>query len=235
MTEKHWTEDNTLKSTFHRAAYMIFAKKGLLSFNNPAAQKPWQDETYKQVLTDWRAEYNEQGYQTLAEAVAAVKEWADEIGGKLSHASDVITVRVGITRHYQDMSLEYALEASYHMEHMGTITQACNELREMIDTQQEMAAVNRPALMPHQQTTYQTLTADILCTKIRHEFKEGKDIVSLLGGEFQKHGIPVYAEFMDRLQIKVEDLPMGDSEYNRVVRVQLDTSGKPKRAVELVG
>lgn len=232
---KHWTEQNELKATFHRMAYMVFAKQGLVSFDRAKMQKPWEDEVYKNTLSVFRARYNENETESVADAIMLVKQWVQETAGKPQHAGDTIIVRVGVIRHYKDVSLEYALEATYHMEHLGTITQAVNELREIIDQQHEMAATNRPALMPQQENEYQHTTADILCTKVRHEFSDGKDVISLIGGEFQKYGIPVYPEFMERLGLSLEEIPMGDTEYGKVVRVQLDKNGKPKRAVEIVG
>lgn len=230
----HWTEDQKQRATFHQMSYQIFAQNGLLVLERPFAKKPWENETYKVVMEDFRASVDLNKTDDIGQAIEAVKLFAASRMERPEHVDAVVTVTVGITRHYQEASFEYGLSAKYHITKDSQIAIAFDELREIIEAQQELTTANRPALMPQSQTTVQTLTMDILCTHIRREFTEGKDKIKLLGGEFTKHGIPVYPEFMEALHINMEKLPMGDTPYNKTVRVQLDQQGKPKRAVAVV-
>lgn len=234
---KHWKDDNKTRSDFHRLAYMTFHKAGLLPGKAPMSAKPWEDADYKNLMEAYRAYHDITVFETMPDAIAHIKRYAEGMRKELTHATPKVELTVQITRHYGDVSISYGMTADYLIETESQISQGFKELRDIVEAQHDLAAENRPALMPAGQAPQQVMQTgmvDVLCTHIRREFVDGKDRVRLVGGEFTKYGIPVYDEYMIPLQIDLGATPMGDSPYNKRVRVVLDAKGNPKKAIELV-
>lgn len=237
MTD-HWTDDINKRRAFHIMAYQALGKAGLIPILPECINKPWHDEAYNTEIELFKEGYDIKQAESAAEAMDVLKEWAKTNAPKLEHSDNVAHVSVTVTRHYGDMSISYGLEANYFIQHYGTLALAYKELREVVEAQHDLAAQNRPALMPASQLQEQmasgTRYMDILCTHVRKEFVDGKYRIRLIGGEFTKHGVAVYDEYMSSLLIDPDALEMGDTAYEKKVRIQLDQKGNPKRAIEIV-
>ena len=79
-------------------------------------------------------------------------------------------------------------------------------------------------------------TQVVTATSISHgvDTKTGKHTVSVLAGEWQKFGVPVYPEYWARLGFAdLEAIPMGTTKWEKDVVIQLTDEGKPKRVIGL--
>lgn len=234
---EHWMKIPEDRKQFHIMSYAVLAKHGIVPNERAYLVKPWDNAAYTAVMDRIKESVDFSQTPTPAHGVQAVRQWVDEHRAQPEHASNIATVTVKVTRHYQDVSLEYGLTADYKIQHLGMVTSAFQELRDIVEAQHELAAENRPALMPShnnggggQAVQY----ADVQITHVRREFIDGADRIRLIGGEFNKYGVPVYPEFFGVLGIDVDKLPFGDTPYTNKVRVILDAAGKPKRAIEVV-
>lgn len=145
------------------------------------------------------------------------------------------TVHVVVRRKYGDVELEYGLTRRYIPENFDELTKAFEEVREVVETQLELALKNRPELMPNATKSPEFRDgAIVFCTKVRKENVNGKVRLRLLGGEFSTHGIAAYPEFYGALEVNEDTIPYGDNPYDKHVLIQLDAHGNPKRALKVV-
>lgn len=153
--------------------------------------------------------------------------------GKRADATLVLSCT--IRRKYGDVEIEYGLSGRYFVSTISGLNNAYDDLRAQVEAQHEAAIINRPSLMPQQLVDHTSQNeAIVLCTAVRKENVAGKERIRLLGGEYSTHGIAVYPEYFDALQIDPKTLDYGDTPYSGHVVILLDGRGNPKRAIKRV-
>lgn len=84
---------------------------------------------------------------------------------------------------------------------------------------------NAPLAMNEEKVYFETM-------RVSFDAKTGKQ-AKLVGGEFQKHGVPVYPETLLEIGIDFDELPMGETEFKRF-GIVLMREGRPKKVIRIV-
>lgn len=147
-------------------------------------------------------------------------------------------VRAGLRRNYGKHEVYYELSEEILATSTGQVRDAFINLQTLLENQ---IAVYEQVSLPHvklpdvqsgdSETTPAPDDFNLECIKV--EFTNGKRIVKATGGQWTKHGVPVYEECSTDLPI--ETLDYGVHDYRHLnLRVKADiVGGKPKRAVSI--
>lgn len=228
-------EKGHLKLTYREAEVIdaILNHKPVPSKNDALGERQNDNERYDPKETPMT---EEQFRKTDADHKPTPVEYPAITGTQLTRLDDVFHIEVKIERNIGDVKLTYGLSANYIAVNSSQLAQAYDEVRSLVESQHELAMKNRPALMPSQLKDHVSQNVStILCTHVRKEYvaKIGERI-RLLGGEFSTHGIACYPEFFEALGIVPDELPNGDTSFNKYVLVQMNGRGVPVRALSIV-
>lgn len=235
MTTSQWSTDKKIVEAVHVAAYSKLVKIGILQPDENHSSQPWKIQEYMHCWEEFRASYsNISDWQAPGEVTRDFIIYCEKRWGRPNRHTAVMKVTAQVTRHYGDVTLTYGLEADYLVHEPGQLQYAFDELRSMVENQHELAQANRPELSPQKLKDHISANEEIiLCTHVRKEFVDGKDRIRVIGGEYTKHGVAVYDEYMEKLGINPAALGYGDTPYAHHILIQVNGRGNPKRAIAI--
>lgn len=146
--------------------------------------------------------------------------------------------KVEIKRRYGDHEITFGLSEEIEADSIGGVQENLLRIQSLLENQ---VTVYEKVSLPHVRLPHQTSTTqgdngsseNFLLDTITVDSQGGKKIIKAKGGQFTKHGVPVYPECATDLPL--ETLPFGVHDFrhlNLTVKCDL-VDGKPKRAVSI--
>lgn len=154
-------------------------------------------------------------------------------------ASRSMTLTVNINRNYGDHSIDFGISEIVHVKSGSHRRSAFNNLILQLNDQIELyETVNLKQIrLPETSTKSNNVEDNVIVLPITHiaiENKNGKKYMSGQGGQYSKHGVPIYADtcatdlVLDEYDYGVHDI----TAHNLKMAIDV-VDGKPKRIIAI--
>lgn len=219
------------------------ARDGQLDFiyGQVAKEKGQYDELeFKEIREIFDAEHPKKSFSTVGDYVASFKHWYTHQGYIYHSLTKGATISV--TRSYalpDGGTINLSIGGQFSVRNSGTLGRINDGLMNMLESEysrllakmfkdwQPPKMTDQKQITPRGATQLSTDEKTVSITHLDVLYQDGRKMVRAFGGEFTKHGIPIYQEVLRGMDLDESKMEIAKQvQVNRTAIVKMRPDGK---------